>query len=76
MVAATVWAAAYVWYMKLGAQPLSTLWTVPLKRRRDARTRAAQEAAREVRQAEQRRAQIGKIDTEAARRNATDVEES
>jgi len=44
-VTAAVWAGAYLWYARLGAQPLSDLWMVPL-RRRSARIAAAQEAVR------------------------------
>ena len=45
VVTAAVWAGAYLWYAKLGAQPLSDLWMVPLRKRREARTVAAQDTA-------------------------------
>lgn len=46
IVTVAFWAGAYVWYAKLGAQPLSDLWMVPLRRRRAARI-AAERAARD-----------------------------
>ena len=46
IVTAVVWAGAYLWYAKLGAQPLSDLWMAPLRKRRDARVAAEREAVR------------------------------